>query len=159
MTSSENPFAGQGPVLLDIGGDVGALVVTMPAELAGIEVEIRPAGLPRSTAEHLGHAHPHDQGADSHEAHSHEAHSHQAHSHEAHSHDQPDGGHLPHVAVVPRPVAGWKVHSLVFPELVQGSYELYERPSGPVELTVTITGGQVTESVWPSAALRRSETK
>ena len=27
---SENPHAGQGSVLLDIGGDVGALVVTMP---------------------------------------------------------------------------------------------------------------------------------
>ena len=28
----ENPYAGQGPVLLDIGGDVGALVVVMPPE-------------------------------------------------------------------------------------------------------------------------------
>jgi hypothetical protein len=140
MTSSENPFAGQGPVLLDIGGDVGALVVTMPAELAGIEVEIRPTGLPRSAAEHVpGHDHPHDHGAD--------------------SHGQLHGGQLPHVAVVPRPVAGSQVHSLVFPELIEGSYELYERPSGPVELTVTITGGQVTESVWPSASIRHSETK
>ncbi|TQJ06663.1 hypothetical protein FB475_6329 [Kribbella jejuensis] len=38
----ENPYAGQGPVLLDIGGDIGALVVAMPAELEGKEVEIRP---------------------------------------------------------------------------------------------------------------------
>jgi len=36
----ENPHAGQGSVVLDIGGDVGALVVTMPAELEGVEVEI-----------------------------------------------------------------------------------------------------------------------
>jgi len=42
-TSPENPYAGQGPVLLDIGGDVGALVVSMPARLDGVEVEIRPA--------------------------------------------------------------------------------------------------------------------
>ena len=38
----ENPFAGQGPVLLDIGGDVGALVVEMPAALTGREIEICP---------------------------------------------------------------------------------------------------------------------
>ena len=36
----ENPHAGQGSVVLDIGGDVGALVVTMPPELEGVEVEI-----------------------------------------------------------------------------------------------------------------------
>jgi hypothetical protein len=34
--------AGQGPVLVDVGGDVGALVVTMPPRLEGVEVEIRP---------------------------------------------------------------------------------------------------------------------
>ena len=38
----ENPYAGQGAVLLDIGDDVGALVVIMPAALDGAEVEIRP---------------------------------------------------------------------------------------------------------------------
>ena len=38
----ENPFAGQGSVLLDIGGEVGALVVTMPAAMVDVEVEIRP---------------------------------------------------------------------------------------------------------------------
>ena len=31
----ENPYAGQGSVLLDIGGDVGALVVTMPRAMVG----------------------------------------------------------------------------------------------------------------------------
>jgi hypothetical protein len=40
--SGENPYAGQGAVLLDIGGDIGALVVRMPARLVGAEVEIRP---------------------------------------------------------------------------------------------------------------------
>jgi hypothetical protein len=39
----ENPFAGQGSVLLDIGEDIGAVVVEMPARLEGVEVEIRPA--------------------------------------------------------------------------------------------------------------------
>ena len=31
MNGAENPYAGQGAVLLDIGGDIGALVVEMPA--------------------------------------------------------------------------------------------------------------------------------
>lgn len=38
----ENPYAGQGPVLLDIGDDVGALVVFGSAGLSGQEIEIRP---------------------------------------------------------------------------------------------------------------------
>ena len=38
--SVENPFAGQGSVLLDIGGDVGALVVTMPLAIEGVEIEL-----------------------------------------------------------------------------------------------------------------------
>ena len=41
--SMENPHAGQGSVLLDIGDDIGALVVTMPRDLVGEEVEILPA--------------------------------------------------------------------------------------------------------------------
>ncbi len=39
---AENPFAGQGSVLLDIGEDVGAVVVVMPETMEGVEVEIRP---------------------------------------------------------------------------------------------------------------------
>jgi hypothetical protein len=40
LASVENPFAGQGSVLLDIGGEVGALVVTMPAAMEGVEIEL-----------------------------------------------------------------------------------------------------------------------
>ena len=40
----ENPHAGQGSVLLDIGGDVGALVVVAPESMLGREVEIAPDG-------------------------------------------------------------------------------------------------------------------
>jgi hypothetical protein len=40
--AAENAWAGQGAVLLDIGGDVGALVVEMPSAMVGTEVEIRP---------------------------------------------------------------------------------------------------------------------
>jgi hypothetical protein len=40
----DNTHAGQGPVVLDIGGDVGALVVSMPSDMEGIEIEVCPAG-------------------------------------------------------------------------------------------------------------------
>lgn len=111
--SVENPHAGQGSVLLDIGGDVGALIVSMPAEMEGVEVEIRPFGAPDLPA----HAHGH--------------------------------GHYPHVEVVLRPTAEGPVPSLVFPELVEGRYELYVKETHDVELLVDVTGGEVSTAVWP----------
>jgi hypothetical protein len=41
---THNLHAGLGPVLLDIGDDIGAVVLMMPAGLAGREVEARPVG-------------------------------------------------------------------------------------------------------------------
>jgi hypothetical protein len=41
VTGEHSP-AGQGPVLLDIGDDIRALIITMPASLDGVEIEIRP---------------------------------------------------------------------------------------------------------------------
>lgn len=117
----ENPHAGQGMVLLDIGGDVGALVVTMPPTMVGVEVEIRPDGAETHSHEH-GHAHGH-----------------------GHEH-----AHHPHVAVVNRPVAGGAVPSLVFPELGSGRYELYVKETTEVRLVVDVTGGEVATAVWPS---------
>ena len=38
---AENPHAGQGPVLLELGEDTGALVLTTEAGLLGREIEIR----------------------------------------------------------------------------------------------------------------------
>ena len=105
-TATENPFAGQGSVLLDIGGDVGALVVAMPPGMDGVEVEIRPV-----------------------------------HGRDAHAHH-------PHVAVVNRPVAGGLVPSLVFPDLVEGSYELYVKGTEDVRLRVEVHGGEVAETEW-----------
>ena len=40
--TGEHGHAGQGPVLLDIGDDIGALIITMPASLDGAEIGIRP---------------------------------------------------------------------------------------------------------------------
>jgi hypothetical protein len=102
----ENPFAGQGAVLLDIGGDVGALVVTMPRGMVGEEVEVL-----------TGHEGP--------------------------------GHHRPHVAVVPRPTADGTVPSLVFPELVEGSYALVPKGTDDVRLRVHVSGGEVTTATWP----------
>ena len=103
---AENPFAGQGSVLLDIGDDIGALVVSMPASMVGVEIDVRPAGADLD-------------------------------------------GHFPHVAVVARPVGDELLPSLVYGDLAEGSYELYEKGGGPVRLTVAVRGGAVTEAEWP----------
>ena len=67
-----------------------------------------------------------------------------------HEHLHDHATHRPHVAVVARPTPLGVIHSLVFPELVEGTYELFRRPAGPVELIVTIRGGAVTEAAWPA---------
>lgn len=129
MNPPENPFAGQGAVLLDIGGDIGALVVTMPADMEGVEVEIRPASASlRSVPDH-DHAHNHDD-----------------HEH-GHSHG---GEHRQHVAVVNRPVQDKIVPSLVFPDLVEGRYLLSLKGEDEVVLEVAVTGGEVTTADWPA---------
>ncbi len=149
----ENPYAGSSAVVLDIGGDVGALIVTMPPALAGVEVEIVPSGTSR-----VEHLHAHADGT-------------------THAHG-PDGGHrdahgvghlqrspaaglspavvgepgapTPHVAVVVRPLPdGRRIPSLVFGAVLAGRYDLYVRPDGPVALTVDVAGAGVTEVDWP----------
>jgi hypothetical protein len=119
----ENAWAGQGAVLLDIGGDIGALVVSMPASMVGLEVEIRPVGgrRPRAGRHELDHHVPHH-----------------------------DHGHLAHVAVVARPTADGHVPSLVFGDLESGEYELFEkgRPDA-VATRAAVSGGAVTTTAWP----------
>jgi hypothetical protein len=121
--SPENPHAGQGSVMLDIGGDIGALVVTTPASMVGVEVEIGPEGA--AFGHHPDHDHHHDHG---------------------HSHDH---GHLAHVAVVRRPVQGGEVPALVFGELSAGRYALAEKSTSDVRLVVDVRGGEVTSVEWP----------
>ncbi len=60
---AHNPHAGQGAVMLDIGGDVGALMVRMPEEMVGEEVEIE-ADDPA-----VAHAMSHDHGHGHHRQH------------------------------------------------------------------------------------------
>ena len=130
MRSTENPHAGQGPVLLDVGGNVGALLVTMPTSLEGVEIEIRPEQPPPET-----HSHPPSDSLDP--------------GDHSPSHGSADHPHLAHVEVLLRPTPAGLISCAVFPELTQGRYELYERPSGPVRLRVSITGGEVTQAFWP----------
>ncbi len=99
---------------------MGALVVSMPPAMVGVEIEIAPVG--------GGHEHDHGHG----------------HGHE-HGH-----GHRPHVAVVDRPVTDGHQPSLVFPDLVEGSYELFDKGQDTVLLTAEIIGGQVTFLEWPT---------
>ena len=120
----DNAHAGQGPGVRDIGGDVGARVITAPASMDGVEIEARPLG------HHVGHDQDHGHTHDSGHGHAH--------------------GHLEHVAVLARPLPdGERVYSAVFAGLTAGTYELYERPAGPVRLTVAVTGGTVADAVWP----------
>jgi hypothetical protein len=119
-TEPENAWAGQGAVLLDIGGSIGALVVEMPASMVGLEVEIRPVG---------GH-------------HAHDGHGHE-HGHE-HEHE-----HLAHVAVVARPVADGHLPSLVFGDLESGEYDLFEKGRADrVAIRARVVGGAVTTATW-----------
>ncbi|CAN5516460.1 hypothetical protein BH10ACT8_BH10ACT8_05380 [soil metagenome] len=153
--TEDNSHAGQGSVLLDIGGDIGALVVTMPASLAGAEIEIRPIGAQPTTTDHSPvavpaplhqqaplHQHPHDHAQPHDHGHPND---HEHPNDHGHAHDE----RLVHVGVVGRPAAGRIIHSAVFGELVEGSYELYVRPDGPVQLVVQVYGGAVTEAIWP----------
>ena len=129
---AHNPHAGQGAVMLDIGDDVGALMVEMPASWIGREVEIEADDA--SVAHAMAHAAAHEHG-----------HGHQ-HEGDGHGHAH----HRPHVAVLPRPVPGGEdVPSLVFPALAQGSYRLFEKGSDDVVLTAEVVGGRVTTLHWP----------
>ena len=125
VAEPENAWAGRGAAVLDIGGDVGALVVVMPGSMLGLEVEIRPLDGQAAPAHDHSHGHSHHHADDAHE-------------------------HLAHVAVVARPVDGGHVPSLVFPELVAGRYELFEKGCpDAVALRVEVTGGAVVTHEWP----------
>jgi hypothetical protein len=125
----DNSHAGQGPVMLDIGGDIGAIVIAASAALAGQEIEARPiSGAAKETFDRADNEF-HDHG-DGHGEHSH---------HPA----------LVHVGVVGRPANGELHYSAVFGELQDGVYEFYLRPDGPVRLTATVRGGEVSSEAWP----------
>ena len=117
----ENPYAGQGPVLVDVGADSAALVITYPDALVGQESGIR--RLEGWSPDGAGYG---DGPVDPHE-------------------------HPPHVGVLPRPVpSGRLVASAVFPDLAPGHYRLWVLPAGPARV-VHLPGGQVTCFDWGAA--------
>jgi hypothetical protein len=58
---------------------------------------------------------------------------------------------LKHVAVVARRTPSGKVlPTAVFSALPEGSYAFWERPDGPVKLTVDVVSGEITTLDWPT---------
>jgi hypothetical protein len=95
----ENGVApGMSPVL-DIGGDVGAMIVYLDHPTPSGEIVAQPPGRPR---EHF------------------------------------------HTGVHPRDMAGRTVHVALFPEVVEGGYDLLD-PDGEPMARIRVTGGQVCE--------------
>ena len=126
--------------MLDIGGDIGAIVVTMPVEMVGQEVDLLAEGEDVAAGVSQTHAEDdHDHGHDHGHGHGHD------HGH-GHGH-----GHRPHVAVVRRPLPGSteEIPSLVYPEVREGRYRLLMKGTDVVTLEVDVVGGEVTEAVWP----------
>lgn len=134
---AENPHAGQGPVMLEIGVDTGALILSAPVDLVGREIEIHAFGRARSHG-------PDQPDRDHHHGH----HEHADHAQSA-DHEHP---HAPHVAVIPRALPnGGTVHCAVFPDLTPGRYALWLLPEGP-SMPVAVRAGQVTTADWSPAA-------
>ncbi len=124
-----------GTVVLDIGGDIGALIIMTSPELHLAEIEVSPLE-PDRMAEHThdpvpDHGHAHDGG-----------HSHGAHSHGAHSH-----GARTHVAVRERRGPSGIRYAAIYPALTAGRYTVWGLDGTPHD-TVTITGGEVTQIDW-----------
>ena len=122
VAEPENAWAGQGAVLLDIGGDVGALVVAMPRELVGVEVEIRPLdGQARAHVHGDGHAHDH------------------AHLAHVAAVARPVGdGYQPSLVFGELEAGGYELFEKGCPDRVA--------------LRVDVTGGEVTSESWPDSA-------
>lgn len=126
---------GDGAVVLDIGGDVGALVVTAPPQLAGAEIEICPAGRRSGVPDEGGTWWVGEWRGD-----------------HGYSPAHPTGTPAPawpHAAVAAHRTPAGVAHAAVFPALRDGRYELWVRPDGPTVLVAEVRGGQVRFVGWP----------
>ncbi|MGH2464135.1 MAG: hypothetical protein ACRDGI_01625 [Candidatus Limnocylindrales bacterium] len=116
--------------VLDIGGDVGALILYTDADYDGREIEISlvDASPERDMHDHAaGHDHAH------------------AHEHE-HEH-----GRRTHTAIHQRRAGGQTTYAGIYPELTAGTYRLWtDDPTLPDR--VTIVGGEVAEVDWRKPA-------
>jgi hypothetical protein len=119
--------------VLDIGGDIGALILYTDAAYNGREIEVSPIDEP-DDRHGRGHEHAYEHEHD--------------HQHEnAHGHEH---GHRTHTAIHERRSGGQVTYAGIYVELKAGSYRIWtDDPSLPDR--VTIIGGQVAEVDWRTA--------
>lgn len=159
----------EGSVMLDIGGDVGALVLHTGANLLLAEVEVSrvDCGYPLAAGYQLPHQHHLGEGHDDSGGHSHggsdDGHSHDVADQHTHSHGgvdaHPNSVSSPsaesaefvalrtHVAVRERRAASGVRYAAIYAGLLSGDYRLWNL-DGTAGDIVTIVGGQVTEHDW-----------
>jgi hypothetical protein len=106
-------------VMLDIGGDRGALIIMTPPELHLAEIELSPVGAEEADERHV-------------------------HEHDGHAHAHP---HRTHVAVRERRGPTGVRYAAIYPSLVEGEYTIWGLDGQPKD-TVRIVGGQVTQIDW-----------
>jgi hypothetical protein len=119
-----------GTVVLDIGGDIGALIILTGAELLRAELEISPVSDDAEDVFQAGDAHEH---------------THDGHTH-SHTHDA-GGPRRTHVAVRERHGPSGVRYAAIYPQLREGEYTIYGTDGEPAE-TVRITGGEVAQLDW-----------
>ncbi len=123
--------------VLDIGGEIGALILYTDAAYNEREIEV--SRLDESQAEPDEQKHEHE--------HEHEHLHDQGHSHD-HDHDRV---RRIHTAIHVRRAGGTVTYAGIYPELAAGRYRIWtDDPSLPNE--VTIVGGEVAEVDWRTPA-------
>ena len=126
-----------GTVMLDIGGDIGALIIMTPAEMLHVEIEVSPVEGAESSDESWSHSllpHQHDD------------HEHGDHEHGDHEHTHHRPG-TTHVAVRERIGPGGVRYAAIFPGLRSGDYTIWN-VDGSVRQVVQITGGAILTVTW-----------
>jgi hypothetical protein len=112
--------------VLDIGGDIGALILYTDAEYNGREIEVSPVDEP---ADENGHDHEH------------------AHEHgHVHGHEH---GHRTHTAIHERRAGDETTYAGIYVELKAGTYRIWVDDPTLTD-RVTIVGGEVAEVDWRS---------
>jgi hypothetical protein len=110
-----------GTVMLDIGGDIGALIINTSADLHLAEIEVSPVD--EGELETPLHPHSHRNGHP-----------------EEHS-------HRTHVAVRERRGPAGVRYAAIYPGLREGEYTVWSLDGTPAD-TVRIVGGEVAELDW-----------
>jgi len=124
--------------VLDIGGDIGALILYTDAEYNGREVEVSPVD-EADDGQEAGHEHAQEH------AHEH-GHEHEHGHGPAHEHSH-GPSHRTHTAIHERRSGGEVTYAGIYVELKAGTYRIWtDDPSLPDR--VTIIGGRVAEVDW-----------